>query len=414
MATPKLSEDALATSIRKGTPKKGRTFQEVMADIARRAKRGGLSAGDKAIDTVEGIKSPEDSPIRPAGEDLIGSEVDLAQDTFAAEKEDQERALELGETVAGDKEGLVSDIEGVRTGLQGQAEDVQANIDQQREDLKDIPQATRTEFQQLRQEFEQQSSVAFDRVDQQRENALAGVMRGQSAALQAAVQGIQGNINTAVSQIQANPNLTQAQKAGMIAQVRLQGASSLAPAVGATVLQFNTLAADVATKFGSISGSIQNTVLNNQAQLAGLQGQAFAQAQVEVGRMTNQLLEIESNSAIAFGQAQNQLLATRSMAENTANDLMLKLLPEQSTPYADFTNAAATRLTFENDMWEKNANLLLGQAKFGLDVAMIRAMQGTPMSNFLEGAISGFEQGGVVGAIAGGAGGLLGSLGPRV
>lgn len=372
------------------------------------------SAGDKAIAAVEGIQSPEDSNIRPAGEDLVQAEVDKAGGELKDEQARRDEAETQKDTITTDKEGLVKDIEGERDNLTGSLEEVKAGIEQAKEDIKEIPGEVKTEFERLRSQFENTSNIALDRVDSQREAALADVFMGQGAAMEAAVQGIQGNLNSTIAKIQANPNLTSAQKASMIMQTKLAGASALAPAVGATIVQFAEIRANIATTFGTISGNVQSTILGQQGNLAVAAGNAFSLAQVEVGKMTTQLLEVQANVEVAFSAAQNQLLGTRAMVENNANQQLLNLLPELGEPYLDLTNAAATRLTFENDMWLKNANLVLNQAGFQLQVAMIQSMQGTPGGNMLMGLAGGYSQGGIPGAIAGGVGGYVGSLGPGI
>lgn len=349
-----------------------------------------------------------------AGQALTEEQRATEERRLEAEQADQERALELGEEVREGREEVVAGIEEQRGALEEDQARLQENIQQQQEQLQQIPEQISSEFERLRGEFDQQASTAFDRIDTQREDALGQVMQGRSMAMQAAVQGIQGNVNTQVSQIQANPNLTEAQKQSMIAQVRLQGASSMAPAIGQTVLQFNQLAADTATKFGAITGQIQSTVLTQQAGLIGMQGQAFAQAQTAVGQMTNQLLEIDANSSVAFAQAQGQLLNMRSQAEMMSNDVLLRLLPEQSTPYADFTGSAATQYQVSNDIIK--GQFAMDLQSFGMEVqlAMLQSMQGNPMQNLAIGFMQGIQSGGLWGGLLGAAGGFFGSQGPMV
>jgi hypothetical protein len=232
--------------------------------------------------------------------------------------------------------------------------------------------------------------------------------------MQAAVQGIQGNVNTQVAQIMANPNLTQSQKQSMVAQTRLAGASSIAPAIGQTILGFNQLSADIATKFGAITGQIESTVIGAKAELTGLQGQAFSNAQIAVGQISSQLLDIDASASASYATSQSQLLATRSHATMTGNDILLNTLPEQSTPYLDLTGASVAAYTIGSDIMKSQFAMALQE--FGMDVtiAMLRSQQGNPVTNILEGIVGGFAAGGPVGAIFGGLGGLAGSQGPRI
>lgn len=333
---------------------------------------------------------------------------------LAAEQEDQARANELAGDVRQSRDETTAAIDEQRAQLGEDQARLQENIQQQGEQLQQIPDTINSEFERLRQEFDTQASTAFDRVDSQREAALGQVMQGQSLAMQSAVQGIQGNVNNQVAQIMANPNLSDAQKQSMVAQVRLNGASALAPAVGQTVLQFNQLAADTATKFGAITGQIQTQVLSEQGRLVGMQGEAFANAQIQVGQMTNQLLEIDANTSVAFANAQGQLLNMRTQAEMMSNDVLLRLLPEQSTPYADFTGSAATQYQVSNDIIKGQFAMDLQSYGMQLQLAMLQSMQGNPMANLFMGAMQGFAMGGMPGALFGAAGGYFGSQGPQI
>jgi hypothetical protein len=353
--------------------------------------------------------------LRPPGEELISEQRAAEEAQLSAQQADQARAMGVRQTIEDQQRRLTGDIEAQRTELSEQQEAFQAGVQEQQERLEEIPAAVQQEFTNLRKEFDVQAGDAFERVEGQRAEALAEVHQGQSAAMQAAVQGIQGTINQQVSQINANPDLTDAQRTSMIAQVRMQGAMSLAPAVGQTVHQFTETAANVHTQFGAITGQIQTQVLAGQVQLLEASGNAFAQAQNSVGQMTNQLLDIEANANNSYANSQNQLLATRSMAENASNDLMLRLLPEMSTPYADFTGSAATRFQFEHDIMMEQFQMQLQQAGMNIHVAMLQSMQGNPLSNMLQGALGGMAQfGGMGGALMGGLGGLSGSLGAGI
>ena len=352
--------------------------------------------------------------VQELGQGVVTTEEERARDQLAAQQEDQARADELAEGVREDVDETTGAIDETRADLREDQERFQEDLEVQREQVQEIPTEVTNEFNRLRDEFGDAADASFDRIDTQREAALGNVDQGRSAAMQAAVQGIQGNVNGQVAKIQSNPNLTDAQKTSMIAQVRLSGASSMAPAIGQTVLQFNQLSADVATKFGSITGQLESTVLQGEAQLAGLQGQAFTQAQIAVGNMTNQLLEIDANASASFANAQSQLLATRSHATMTGNDILLRTLPEQSTPYLDLTGAATAGYEIGRDImmtqWEMDAQ------SFGMDlqIAMLRSMQGNPVSNMIEGFLGGFQSGGMFGGFLGGVGGVLGSGGPQI
>ena len=182
----------------------------------------------------------------------------------------------------------------------------------------------------------------------------------------------------------------------------------MAPAIGATVLQFNQLAGDIATKFGTITADLERTGLMQKAGLMGMQGQMFAQAQTAVGEMTNQLLEIDANSSVAFAQAQGQLLGIRAQAELGSNDILLRLLPEQSTPYADFTGSAQTQWVVSNDIVKGQFIMDLQSHAVQIQAAMVEEMIGNPVKDLFEGVLEGFKSGGLPGAAFGGFGSMMG------
>lgn len=360
---------------------------------------------------AEGVQTTQE-----LGQGVVTSEEERAQAELEAQQEDQVRANQLAENVRGDIDETTGLIDAAGNRLQESEQRFQENMEGAAEQIRTIPTEVTNEFNRLRDEFGDQADVSFDRIDSQRTEALGNAEQGRSAAMQAAVQGIQGNVNNQVAQIMSNPNLTDAQKQGMVSQVRLAGASSMAPAIGATVLQFNQLSASIATKFGAITGQLEGIVLQGSAQLIGLQGQAFTQAQIAVGQMTNQLLEIDANASVGFANSQSQLLATRSHATMTGNDILLRTLPEQSTPYIDLTGAATIS-------YEIGRNLMMSQwevdaQSFGMDlqIAMLRSMQGSPVSNMIDSFLSGFQSGGLVGGIFGAIGSSFGEpgLGERI
>lgn len=378
---------------------------------------GGGQGGSQGTPLSESIPDAPDveATLRPHGEALVGAQRDAEEAQLAAEEADKARADRFASEIGQDVHGDVNRLDTQRIRLGRDADEVSAQIAEQQDRLQEIPGLVRTEFENVRKEFDAMSTAALDRVDTAKEEALGGVMRGQSAAMQSAVQGIQGNINTQVAQINSNPNLSSAQKQSMVAQVKMQGAMALAPAIGQTVLGFNQLAANTAVSFGQISASVQNTITTQQGALALGQAGAFGEAQVRVGQMTNELISIDVNSQVSFAKTQNELLGMRNIAHNTGNDLLLRLLPEQDTPYADFTGSSATRLQFENDIMMKDFSMQLQSAGMDITVAMLRQMQGTPISNMLQGFFQGFSQtGNIFGGVMGGLGGLAGSQGPSI
>lgn len=343
------------------------------------------------------------------GQDVVSTEEQRARDQLAGEEEDKARADDLATSVQGDIDDIKESIDDALAAGDEERARFLTELRDTKEEVQGIPTEITNEFERLRAEFGAEADASFDRIDTQREEALADAEQGRSAAMQAAVQGIQGNVNTQVAQIMANPNLTQAQKQSMVAQTRLAGASSLAPAIGANILAFNQLSADIATKFGTITGNLESTIISAKGELVGLQGTAFSNAQIAVGQISAQLLDIDASASASYATSQSQLLATRSHAVMTGNDTLLRVLPEQSTPYLDLTGAAVAAYTIGSDIIKTNLSMALQESSWEATLAMVKSQIGNPISNLIEGLVGGFAMGGPTGAVFGGLGGLLGS-----
>ncbi|KKN39471.1 hypothetical protein LCGC14_0743000 [marine sediment metagenome] len=370
-----------------------------------------LPAAPDLITDPTAITLPGDdqaSTVGELGQAAVDAEFAAVEDENKAALENQARAEGQAGDIRTSRDETTADIDAVREDLDTRQEDFDASIVTQMEDLKNLPAAAITEFERLRGEFDLIADASFERTDANRREALAGVMQGRSQAMEAAVQGVQGNVNNQIAQIQSNTNLTDSQKQSMISQVQLAGATSMGPIIGTSVLAFNQLAADVAVSFGEIVGNLEGVGLQVKGQLMGMQGDAFANAQVEVGRMTNQLLDIQAGADAAFANSQGQLLAIRSQAELGNNTLLAELLPALETPYLDFTaataNAAATALTIMMD----NFNLKLGEFSIRMDIAALREQRGTPGWRIIQGIMEGLSVGGRAGAFLGGVGAVAG------
>ena len=364
--------------------------------------KGGPKASDIAVP-----EAPDLETLRPHADTAIKAEEDRAAGQLAAEEADKAKADTLAGDVAASRDATTGKIDTAITDVQADQDRFQANLETAGDELEKIPEAITSEFGRLREEFDVKASTAFDQIDTQRGAALGEVWKGQSMAAQSAIQGIQGNINAQVSQIQSNPNLTAGQKANMISQVKLAGASAIAPAIGANQLAFNQLASSTATNFANITGTIQNQITASQGQLTGMQGNAYSQAKVAVGQMTNQLLEIDANASAAFANSQANLLGMRSQAEMSGNTLLANILPMQGQPWADYTTSANMRFEFETGLLKEQFAMDLQSGSMDATIKMIESMEGSPLKNILMGALQGFSTGGVVGGVMGGVAGAM-------
>ncbi len=332
---------------------------------------------------ITGPGAEEPQTVEDLGQGVVGSAEDAERERLAAAGADKVEADKLAEGVQGDVDAAIEDADAIGDTIEADRLRFEADLADTRGLVDAIPKEVTDEFTRLRDEFGVAADASFDRIDSQREEALADVMQGRSTAMQAAVQGIQGSINSSIAQIQANPNLSQSQKQSMVAQVKLAGASSLAPAIGANILEFNKLSADVATKFGAITGALEGIALQGTGELIGLQGQAFTNAQIAVGQMTTQLLEIDATASIGFTNSQSQLLAARSHAVMTGNDILLRLMPEQETPSLDLTNAAIAAYEIGRDNMFSQWEIDMGTEGFRLQREVVESMVGNPVQNML-------------------------------
>lgn len=331
----------------------------------------------------EAVGEPPDiqGELGPRREEFVESVQRTEEERVAGAQEDAMRARREGGRIVGDTKDLVGDIEGVRAQLGEQFADLEEGIQDQRDQLGALPGQVREEFEGIRETFREQVSGSLGRMGGFREEALADVYKGQSLAMDSAVQGIQGTINTQVSQIRGNPNLTESQKQQMIAQVKLGGAMQMGPAIGATQLQFNQLAADTATKFGNIIGGLETAGLSGEAQLGGLQGQAFTQASIAAGQLGNQLLELEKSTADSWAAGQSQLLGLRSQAENLRNRAMIDLLPQMNTPVMNYSAPAQADLQTMKELLQLDFANRLGVGALEVQGLAANALAGNPFMN---------------------------------
>lgn len=426
---------SLWDSVRAGVQNVGDTVSSGLQAIGDLATGGGTSSGATGTsggtgdgtrlgdrmpeppnysETPTGVQSPTtaagDTTVAGAGQGIIAAESARAQGEYQGLAADKATADALAAGIRGDTaefEGLIDqaheDMDEAQVQYLTSLKDAQENFER-------IPVEITTEFDRLRTQFDRAASDSFNRIDGQRGAALAEVNAGRSAALQAAVQGIQGSVNTQVAQIMANGSLTQSQKQSMVSQVKLNGATAIAPVIGQSVLAFNQLSTQVHTHFASLTGQLEVTGLSGKAQLVGLSGEAYAQAKTVVGQLTTQLLDMTEGSNAAHANAQSQLLATRAHATLTGNNTLLQLLPEQGTPYLDLTGSAVAAYEIGADILKSQFAMDLQTYGMELQIAAMRSMQGDPASNILEGIVSGFIQGEIPGAILGGVASAVGNI----
>ncbi len=362
--------------------------------------RGSQSIGDMVPEvpdvhtTDTGITSPggATTEVGQAQElvDDIGTE---AEDTFQSELGSQEDAQDFAADVEADVDATGERIEGAQDDLDAAKADLDAQIDTTLGELSTLAEDATSEFDRLKDEFSTIGMDALARTDARGIAAAGQVMEGRTAAMQAAVQGIQGNINASIAKIQSDPNLTQAQKASMVAQVKLAGASSMAPAIGETILGFNTLAADVAVSFGGFANDIEGGIVSEMGAFGRAEADVFARATVASREITSQLLGIQANSDTAFATATATLEGIRSQAEMSGNQLLLDNLPNLDDPVLNITNASSAAVILGQDIstrqYERES---IGFQQF-LTLEILKSNVGTPWSRIADSFLSGGPMG---------------------
>lgn len=388
-----------AATIEALRPREG---DKAFAGLARLLGLGGQAENQQRVEqSIRDASHAAQTGLAATGVKQEGAVDALTQDTIREAEFERQRGEDitaLSQQIDRDSAQTSGNVATVRGQLFQQQADLQEKINQSGDQLAGLPDAVRDEFQSIRDQFSDVVSGAVSDIRGDRDAALAQVFQGQSQAMSAAVQGIQGNVNTQIAQINSNPNLTDAQRQQMISQVRMTGAMQMGPTIGATQLQFNQLAADTATKFGSFVTQLEGAGIAGQAQLGTAQGQAFTQASIAAGQLGNELLSIEANSGPAFAAAQSQLLGLESQAEMTGNQIQASLVRDLQGNFVPFSDPTMFDLQSTFDLMKFEAQVNLGIAGTEASMFAAQAMAGNP---WLAAAQTAAQFGGAAGAGAG-------------
>jgi len=357
---------------------------------------GGIGEGLKAL---FGIKKP---PPRPKLPDLSEEAEPVRQEAVEAvrqaeageyqqQRDIQAAAERIGERVETQVGEAGAEIEDIKADLDARQEELDRSVHAAQVGLDLLPQNVRHAFVDSRYYMERVLNQSRSEVEGAREAALADVYTGQAQAMQAAVQETQGNVNAQIAEINANPNLTQAQKQQMTAQVRMQGSMQLGATVGATQLQFNTLAAYTSTAFGQILGNVETAGIAQRGALAVGGAQAEAQAFGMASQLGAELTNIQATADQAYAAAQSQLTGLRAQIEMTGNQFAMELAPAQATPFINHTDSALFDLQSFVDLLKSDA--IISLQEYGIDVSAYAAE--AAQGGLLE------KAGGLIGAIRG-------------
>jgi len=333
-------------------------------------------------------QSPDDGVFRDTTQaalanNALGALETQAEGEFDAAAKDKAAADAQIETIQGQTAESTREFDDLGNRIQSAEEVFQGKIDTAQTAIADVAAKSKAEFDRLSDTLATNQAIAVGRLDQKESAALGAVMEGRAAAMQAAVSGIQGNVATSLAEIQANPNLSESQKASMSAQVRLTGASALAPAIGANILEFNKLGAQVATSFANNLTNIENTGQQVRGAFAQTAGTSNTKALLATKEMTNQLLNISSNATAAFTNAQSTLLASQSHAQMVGNDLELRTMAEFGTPTYQGANVAIEAYNTGVDLVKRDmANLAAGEG-LRLAALSVELSKNTPLEDFI-------------------------------
>ncbi len=375
------------------------------------------TGGGSQSPSAENITIPPPPSITDTDTGVVGAggattEAGQAQEFLDASKLDAEADFQakLGaqanaEDFAAGVSGQVSDtgerIEGIQDDLSTRQDDLDARLSTALDDVAKIPEEILTQFEKLHERFGTVAAAALTDIDSKAETAMNSVMEGRSSVMQAAVQGIQGNVNSAIAQIQSDPNLTQSQKTSMIAQTKLAGASALAPAIGANILAFNQLQANVAMTFGGLTAGLQTQIISEEGAFGRAEGQAFADATVASQQITSTLLGIQGTADAAFANSQATLEGVRSQAEMSGNQLLLDNMPNLTDPVLNTVDTAAATMIIGTDLVTREYERVMMGVQQQITMMLVKDQIGTPGSRIAEGFWAGLEQFGLVGGFLG-------------
>lgn len=348
---------------------------------------GPIPTSDQEVPIISpGSSVPEGEPHTGVtdAQDQVTAKTIADDNEMAAAIANQENADDVHDTTR----DRVTDAEDTANALMSDNERrqqiIQERIDKALEGIDEIPAKISAEFDRISSDYDRDVSQSLGRMDAKAEAAAANAMQHRADAMQAAVQGIQGNVNTAIAQINANPNLTQAQKASMIASTRLKGASALAPAIGATVVEFAKIDAEIATAFGGFSANIETMALSKKGDLAGAEGAAFAESTVAVKEITNMLLSTSAQADASYNASQSQLLATRTHAQMTGSQIEASLLPERYAPWYDPTGLATLTSDLNKEIMNEDWRKATESIAMAINFRMLQEQEGNPGRNGME------------------------------
>ena len=293
---------------------------------------------------------------------------------LASEQEQTDRANRLAQTATGTVGQADLGFQQAQTAAQVGHQTNQALLQDAQAALQKLPEQVQGTVDAAKNDFAAFAQKGLSEVTARADETISKVAEGQGAALQAATQGIQGNVRNQINAISGDPNIPPAQKAQMITQVKMQGAMALAPAVGQTILQFNTLQAETAVNMNKqVTDTInQATATYGGLATAGMQQVAGAfEASKQIGA-TLAGIAVNDNSTYAMNKA--AITAQRFQADSVGDQFQLALLPDRATPVPQYSQIMAGDLQARvNAMQADFQNLAY---TYGMSIDEIMRQQG--------------------------------------
>lgn len=308
---------------------------------------GGQSAGSRLGEALaalmsgkKGGKKPDLGDSRPGPTDFTKVTQPHRDTLMRVGLEDIGRQEQAQEQNIAQAQGLSADmnnrfvrgqgrLEGLDEDIQSSTQDTLRGFNKVAGQAADLPGATRQQVYESEARFGRMLDERLGTITERADQALGDVMKGHEWAMQSAVQGIQGNVNNQVAQINADPNLSPTQRQQMISQVRMQGSMQLAPAVGQTILAFNTLQAQTATQ-------LTNTIASAQTAAMGLQGQMATAGMTQITGAQTASAQLGTEIQKMMGDTRQSSMAMRSTVEglrqqaiNSNDQNQLALLPHR-------------------------------------------------------------------------------------
>lgn len=356
---------------------------------------------------------PKPPPIESAG-NLVQEK--LPEITQQAVGEEGARAGLMGEKVGATEQSIKDSMaESERMGKElgytsfEQEQKNQHDISIQRQELDRLPAQVKAEASAALDSFKDYADKNIAAQTDFANKTMAEVGRGQSMAMESAVQGAQGIINNQISQISSDPSIPPSQKQAMINQVKMQGAMTVGPIIGSTILEFNKLHADTAVSFGNQISNLRGQAVQGAATIgeSGMRMTADAfRATAEIG---SQLTQLSVNDRHQYVNERTQIATSRWQAQQTGNQTLMALLPEYESTIPLYSDIYADELATNVQAIQMDNSLNMGM--WGMQLTSVQAQLAAMNArwNSLQSAVSGIP---VIGPIASAAVGVMGAFQP--